>query len=47
MRALIVEDEITAQKSLIRLLAQNFPEIDVVARKLSVKDTIEIGRAHV
>lgn len=41
MRALIVEDEITAQKSLIRLLAQNFPEIDVVARKLSVKDTIE------
>lgn len=41
MRALIVEDEIMAQKSLIRLLAQNFPEINVVARKLSVKDTVE------
>ncbi|MGM9763710.1 MAG: LytR/AlgR family response regulator transcription factor [Candidatus Cryptobacteroides sp.] len=41
MRALIVEDELMAKKSLTRLLAQNFPDIDVVAHTMSVKDTIE------
>lgn len=41
MRALIVEDELMAKKSLTRLLAQNFPDIDVVAHTMSVKDTLE------
>lgn len=41
MRALIVEDELMAKKSLTRLLARNFPDIDVVAHTMSVKDTVE------
>ncbi len=41
MNVLIVEDEIMAQKSLIRLLAQNFPDIKVTGCTTSVKSTVE------
>lgn len=40
-RILIVEDEVMAQKSLIRVLSQNFPEFDVVGTTTSVKSTVE------
>lgn len=40
MRVLIVEDEIMAQKSLIRLLSQNFPDIEVAGTTTSVKSTV-------
>ena len=40
MKVLIVEDEIMAQRSLTRLLAQNFPEMDVVGTTSSVKSTV-------
>jgi DNA-binding LytR/AlgR family response regulator len=40
MKALIVEDEIMAQKSLIRALTQNFPDIDVTGCTSSVKETV-------
>lgn len=40
MRVLIVEDEIMAQKSLVRLLAQNFPDITVVNILSSVKGVV-------
>lgn len=40
MRVLIVEDEIMAQKSLIRILSQNFPELDVVGTATSVKGAV-------
>ena len=40
MRVLIVEDEIMAQKSLIRLLSQNFPNIEVVGTVTSVKGAV-------
>ena len=40
MRVLIVEDEIMAQKSLIRLLSQNFPNIEVVGTATSVKSAV-------
>lgn len=39
-KVLIVEDEIMAQKSLIRSLAQHFPDIDVVGTTSSVKGTV-------
>ena len=39
MKVLIVEDEIMAQRSLIRLLAQHFPEMDVIGTTSSVKET--------
>ena len=32
MKVLIVEDEIMAQKSLIRVLSQNFPDMDIYAK---------------
>ena len=40
MKALIVEDEIMAQKSLARALSQNFPDIDVIGYTSSVKETV-------
>ena len=40
MKVLIVEDEIMAQKSLIRALSQNFPNMEVVGTTTSVKGTV-------
>lgn len=40
MKVLIVEDEVMAQKSLIRSLAQNFPDMEVVGTTNSVKSTL-------
>ena len=40
-RVLIVEDEIMAQKSLIRVLSQHFPEMVVIGTTNSVKSTVE------
>jgi DNA-binding LytR/AlgR family response regulator len=40
MKALIVEDEIMAQKSLIRALSQDFPDIVVAGCTSSVKETV-------
>ena len=40
MKVLIVEDEIMAQRSLVRLLTQNFPEMDVVKTTSSVNSTV-------
>ena len=40
MKVLIVEDEIMAQKSLIRTLTQNFPDMEVVGTSSSVKSTV-------
>ena len=40
MRVLIVEDEIMAQKSLIRVLSQNFPDLNVVGTTTSVKGAV-------
>lgn len=40
MKVLIVEDEIMAQKSLIRTLTQNFTDLDIVGTSTSVKDTV-------
>ncbi len=40
MKVLIVEDEIMAQKSLIRLLSQNFPDMEVVGCTTSVKSSV-------
>ena len=40
MRVLIVEDEIIAQNSLIRVLSQNFPDLDVVGTTTSVKGAV-------
>ena len=41
MKVLIVEDEIMAQKSLTRVLAQHFPDMSVVATTTSVKGTVD------
>lgn len=40
MRVLIVEDEIMAQKSLIRSLTQNFPDMEITGTTSSVKSTV-------
>ena len=40
MKVLIVEDEIMAQKSLTRVLAQNFSDMDIVGYADSVKSTV-------
>ena len=40
MKVLIVEDEIMAQKSLIRVLSQHFPDMSVVGTTASVKSTV-------
>ena len=41
MNVLIIEDEVMAQKSLTRVLKQNFPDMDIVAYLDSVKSAIE------
>lgn len=41
MNVLIVEDELMAQKSLQRVLLQNFPDMDIVGCTTSVKTTVE------
>ena len=41
MNVLIVEDEIMAQKSLTRVLTQNFPDIKIVGYTSSIKGTVE------
>ena len=40
MKVLIVEDEVMAQKSLTRALAQNFPDLDVIGTVTSVKSAV-------
>ncbi len=40
-KVLIVEDEIMAQKSLIRVLSQHFPEMVVIGTTNSVRSTVE------
>ena len=40
MKVLIVEDEIMAQRSLTRLLAQNFPDMDIVGTTTSVRGAV-------
>ena len=40
MRVLIIEDEIMARKSLEKLLANNFPDIEVVAELGSVSESV-------
>ena len=40
MKAFIIEDEIMAQKSLTRALAQNFPDIEVIGTATSVKGAV-------
>ena len=40
MKVLIIEDEIMAQKSLMRALAQNFSDIEVVGTATSVKNAV-------
>jgi DNA-binding LytR/AlgR family response regulator len=39
-KVLIVEDELMAQKSLIRVLAKHFPDMDVIGTTTSVKGTV-------
>ena len=39
VKVMIVEDEIMAQKSLIRTLTQNFPDMEVVGTSNSVKSS--------
>ena len=41
MKVLIVEDEVMAQKSLIRTLTQNFPDMEIVGTTGSVKSTVD------
>ena len=41
MKVLIVEDEIMAQKSLTRVLMQNFPEMEIVGYTNSIKSTVD------
>ena len=40
MKVLIVEDEIMAQKSLIRVLGQNFPDMEIAGTTTSVRSTV-------
>ena len=40
MKVLIVEDELMAQKSLIRTLSQNFPDLEISGTTTSVKGTV-------
>ena len=40
MNVLIVEDEMMAQKSLIRLLTQNFPDMNIVGCTTSISGTV-------
>lgn len=41
MKAFIIEDEVMAQKSLIRALSQNFQDIEVIGTATSVKGAVE------
>ncbi len=41
MKAFIIEDEVMAQKSLIRALSQNFQDIEVIGTTTSVKGAVE------
>lgn len=41
MNVLIIEDEIMAQKSLMRSLMQNFPDMNIVSTQDSVKGAVE------
>lgn len=41
MKVLIVEDEIMAQKSLTRVLTQNYPDMEIIGCTSSVKGTVE------
>ena len=41
MKALIVEDEPRAQRALENLLKANFPEVEVIGRTASVKETLD------
>ena len=41
MNVLIVEDEIMAQKSLIRVLTQNFPDMKITGCTSSIRSTVE------
>ena len=41
MNILIIEDEVMAQKSLTRVLKQNFPDMDIIAYLDSVKGAVE------
>ena len=41
MKVMIVEDEVMAQKSLIRTLTQNFPDMEIVGTTGSVKSTVD------
>ena len=41
MKALIVEDEPRAQRALENLLKANFPDVEVVGRTASVKETVD------
>ena len=40
MKVLIIEDEIMAQKSLMRALAQNFNDIEITGTATSVKGAV-------
>lgn len=40
MKVLIVEDEVMAQKSLIRTISQNFPDMEIVGTAGSVKSAV-------
>lgn len=46
MKVLIVEDEIMAQKSLTRILSQNFPDMEVIGTTTSVKGTVAWLKEH-
>ena len=41
MKAFIVEDEIIAQKSLAKMLTNNFPDMEIAGAAASVKETVE------
>lgn len=41
LKVLIVEDELMAQKNLIRTLTQNFPDMEVIGTTGSVRSTLE------
>ncbi len=45
LKVLIVEDEVMAQKSLIRTITQNFPDMEIVGTSGSVKSTVDWLRA--
>ncbi len=46
MKALIIEDEPMARSSLMRLLGQNFPEMEIVGALGSVRSAVEWFGAH-